>query len=46
MVYLRQIERLLGAEALAMMDEFDQLYGVSRALAAAPPPLSAGPQQH
>ena len=27
-------------EALAMMDEFDQLYGVSRALAAAPPPVA------
>jgi integrase len=45
MVYLQQIERLLGAEALAMMDEFDQLYGVSRALAAAPPALSIDPQQ-
>lgn len=32
MVYLQQIERLLGAEALAMMDEFDELYGVSNAL--------------
>ncbi|MFM7531540.1 MAG: tyrosine-type recombinase/integrase [Rubrivivax sp.] len=46
MVYLRQIERLLGAEALAMMDEFDQLYGVSRALAAAPPLVSIDPPQH
>lgn len=46
MVYLQQIERLLGAEALAMMDEFDQLYGVSRALAAAPPPVSIDPPQH
>ena len=36
MIYLRQIERLLGAEALAMMREFDQLYGVSTALATAP----------
>jgi len=46
MVYLQQIERLLGAEALAMMDEFDQLYGVSRALAEAPPPVSIDPPQH
>lgn len=46
MVYLQQIERLLGAEALAMMDEFDQLYGVSQALAAAPPPISIDPPQH
>jgi hypothetical protein len=46
MVYLQQIERLLGAEALAMMDEFDQLYGVSRALAAAPPLASIDPPQH
>jgi integrase len=46
MVYLQQIERLLGAEALAMMDEFDQLYGVSRALAAAPPPVFIDPPQH
>lgn len=46
MVYLQQIERLLGAEALAMMDEFDQLYGVSRALAAAPLPVSIDPPQH
>lgn len=36
MVYLKQIERLLGAEALAMMDEFDRLYGVNEALATAP----------
>lgn len=36
MVYLQQIERLLGAEALAMMDEFDRLYGVGKALATAP----------
>lgn len=34
MVYLRQIERLLGAEALSMMDEFDRLYGVTPALRA------------
>lgn len=27
LVYLQQIERLLGAEALAMMNEFDGLYG-------------------
>jgi integrase len=46
MIYLQQIERLLGAEALAMMDEFDQLYGVSRALAAAPPLVSIDPPQH
>lgn len=46
MVYLQQIERLLGAEALAMMDEFDLLYGVSRALAAAPPPASIDSPQH
>ena len=46
MVYLQQIERLLGAEALAMMDEFDQLYGVSGALAASPQPLSTEPQRH
>ncbi|WP_429361850.1 tyrosine-type recombinase/integrase [Paraburkholderia sp. MM5496-R1] len=26
MVYLQQIERLMGAHALSMMDEFDQLY--------------------
>jgi len=32
MIYLRQIERLLGAEALAMMSEFDSLYGVTSAL--------------
>ena len=36
MVYLKQIERLLGAEALSMMDEFDRLYDVTQALAAAP----------
>ncbi|MDZ7653421.1 MAG: site-specific integrase [Burkholderiaceae bacterium] len=35
MVYLRQIERLLGAEALAMMSEFDRLYGVTSALSTA-----------
>ncbi|WP_234706947.1 tyrosine-type recombinase/integrase [Cupriavidus metallidurans] len=29
MVYLRQIERLLGAQALAMMEEFDNLYDVT-----------------
>ncbi|MFL9882885.1 site-specific integrase [Paraburkholderia agricolaris] len=34
MVYLRQIERLLGAEALSMMDEFDRLYDVTSALRA------------
>lgn len=33
MVYLQQIERLLGGEALAMMDEFDKLYQVTSALA-------------
>lgn len=32
MTYLSQIERLLGAEALAMMQEFDQLYDVARLL--------------
>lgn len=32
MVYLSQIERLLGAEALSMMDEFDRLYDVTPAL--------------
>lgn len=36
MIYLQQIERLLGAEALAMLDELDRLYGVSSALAATP----------
>jgi integrase/recombinase XerD len=36
MIYLQQIERLMGAEALAMMDEFDRLYGVSNALATMP----------
>ncbi len=46
MVYLQQIERLLGAEALAMMDEFDQLYGVSGALAASPPLPSIEAQQN
>lgn len=46
MVYLQQIERLLGSEALSMMDEFDKLYGVSRALAAAPLPLSIDPPQY
>lgn len=45
MVYLQQIERLLGAEVLAMMDEFDQLYGVSAALAATPRPPCVEPQQ-
>lgn len=35
MVYLRQIERLLGADALAMMSEFDHLYSVTSALSAA-----------
>lgn len=34
MVYLQQIERLLGAEALSMMDEFDRLYDVTPALRA------------
>jgi site-specific recombinase XerD len=34
MVYLRQIERLLGAEALTMMNEFDALYGVTSAWSA------------
>lgn len=32
MVYLQQIERLLGAEALSMMAEFDRLYGITSAL--------------
>lgn len=40
MVYLRQIERLLGAEALAMMNEFDQLYGVNEAIAKKPLPAA------
>lgn len=31
MVYLHQIDRLLGAEALEMMSEFDALYGVRAA---------------
>jgi integrase/recombinase XerD len=35
MIYLRQIERLLGAEALAMMSEFDRLYCVTSALSTA-----------
>ena len=36
MVYLQQIERLLGAEALKMMEKFDRLYDVTQALASAP----------
>ncbi|WP_207001350.1 tyrosine-type recombinase/integrase [Trinickia mobilis] len=32
MVYLDQIERLVGAEALSMMEEFDRLYDVTPAL--------------
>ena len=32
MVYLQQIERLLGGEALAMMSEFDRLFDVTAAL--------------
>jgi integrase/recombinase XerD len=28
-IYLRQIERLIGAEALAMMEEFDSLYVIA-----------------
>jgi len=28
MIYLRQIERIMGPEADAMMREFDALYGV------------------
>lgn len=40
MVYLRQIERLLGAEALSMLEEFDRLYAVSSALAEATAPQS------
>lgn len=31
MVYLSQIERLLGSEALAMINEFDELYGITPA---------------
>lgn len=34
LVYLQQIERLLGAEALAMMAEFDRLFDVTTALRA------------
>jgi len=34
MVYLHQIERLLGAEVLSMMGEFDRLYDVTPALLA------------
>ncbi|ATA53113.1 integrase [Variovorax boronicumulans] len=34
MVYLKQIERLLGAEALAMLEEFDRMYEVGPALRA------------
>ncbi|AJX79450.1 tyrosine-type recombinase/integrase [Burkholderia pseudomallei] len=34
MVYLKQIERLVGAEALSMMEEFDRLYDVTSALGA------------
>ena len=43
MVYLQQIERLLGAEALAMMEEFDRLYGVSMAIGAMPRPSAVDP---
>lgn len=32
LIYLTQIDRLLGAEALAMMTEFDALYDVGSAL--------------
>jgi len=34
MVYLQQIDRLMGAEALSMMEEFDRLYDVTSALRA------------
>jgi len=34
MVYLDQIERLVGAEALSMMEEFDRLYDVTPVLLA------------
>lgn len=34
MVYLRQIERLMGVEVLSMMSEFDRLYDVTPALQA------------
>ena len=37
MVYLQQIERLLGGEALTMIAEFDRLYDVTPALHAAAP---------
>jgi integrase len=37
MTYLRQIERLLGAEALAMMNEFDSLYRIGDGLASVAP---------
>jgi integrase/recombinase XerD len=36
MVYLHQIERLLGAEALTMMEEFDRLYDVIPLLRSSP----------
>lgn len=32
MIYLKQIDRLAGGEAMAMMEEFDRLYDVSSAL--------------
>ncbi|HDR9072855.1 TPA: tyrosine-type recombinase/integrase [Burkholderia vietnamiensis] len=36
MVYLKQIDRLLGAEALALMEEFDRLYDVTSLLRSSP----------
>lgn len=39
MTYLQQIERLLGAQALSMMGEFDGLYEVSEALPILSQPL-------
>lgn len=32
LVYLKQIERLAGGEALAMMAEFDRIFGIASAL--------------
>lgn len=44
-IYLRQIERLLGAEALTMMNEFDRMYGVNDAHTTAPRPPPFEPPQ-
>ena len=32
MIYLKQIERLAGGDALAMMDAFDKLFDIGEAL--------------